>query len=89
MFKAMQDYFDIRTANALDVLVEQVRAINSLERNADDDEPFNVTAEKHGVYEVEFVYDGFPWTVWVEPSGKLDYTLGGAIPERARHNEEQ
>ena len=42
----MQDYYDVRTANATDLTVEQVKTINALEREYADHGEFTVEATR-------------------------------------------
>jgi hypothetical protein len=88
MFKAMQDYFDIRTANQTGLSVEQVRTLNRLEadhnRAAEADAyrypwvEFKVEMdERLGLPRVEFLDSehGHSYTAVVLADGKLDYKL--------------
>jgi hypothetical protein len=88
MFKAMQDYFDLRTADQTGLTVEQVRTLNRLEadhnRVAESDPyrypwvEFKVEMdERIKLPRVEFLDSehGFSYTAVVLADGSLDYKL--------------
>jgi hypothetical protein len=86
MQDAIQHYWDVRTANALDLTVEQVQTTNRLQRDAEDPanhdpmsyalppQPFKVTdITPRGNVEFEGTFDGIFRQGTVLPSGEIDW----------------
>ena len=71
---AIQDYYDVRTANATDLTVEQVKTLNALERKYEQHGEFTVDVKRNYKCQVvsvtvEFTADQFSRDWGYEDSG--------------------
>lgn len=71
---AIQDYLDVRTANATDLTVEQVKSLNSLERTYSDHGEFAVGVVRNYKAEVVSVNVEFTADEWSREYANLDHT---------------
>ena len=89
MQKAIQDYYDTKTANQVGITVEQVKTLNRLEseHEAWDDllqreNEFKVEIpqrkcdEFYGDVLVETFFQGFFYRGWVKPDGSIRWQYG-------------
>jgi hypothetical protein len=71
--EAIQDYYDVRTANATDLTVEQVKTLNSLERQYSDHGEFTVDVTRNYKCQVVSVIAEFTADQWARDYANLDH----------------